>query len=126
MGDPGEHPTLFCRLSQVIQVQLFVTPWTAACQAPLSMGFSRKEYWSVLSCPPPGDPPDPGVEPTPLISPALAGGFFTTSAAWEAPFLALRREESGISLVVQWLRLWASNAGGTSSVPVWGTKIPHA
>ena len=45
-------------------VQLFVTPWTVACQAPLSMGFSRQEYWSGLPCPPPGDLPDPEVEPT--------------------------------------------------------------
>ena len=53
-------------------------------QAPLSMGFSRQEYWGGLSCPPPGDLPDPGIEPLPLMSPALAGGFFTTSATWEA------------------------------------------
>ena len=44
-------------------VQLFVTPWTAAHQAPLSMGFSRQEYWSGLPCPPPGDRPNPGIEP---------------------------------------------------------------
>ena len=51
------------------------TPWTAAFQAPLSMGFSRQEYWSGLSFSPPGDLPNPGIEPA---SPALAGGFFTT------------------------------------------------
>ena len=61
-------------------VQLFVTLWTAAHQAPLSMGFSRQENWSGLPCPPPEDPPDPGIEPTCLVSPALAGGFFTTGA----------------------------------------------
>ena len=44
------------------------------------MGFSRQEYWRGLPCPLPGDLPDPGIEPTPLMSPALAGGFFTTSA----------------------------------------------
>ena len=48
------------------------------------MGFSRQEYWSGLPCPPPGDLLDPGVEPTTLMSPALAGRFFTTSATWEA------------------------------------------
>ena len=48
------------------------------------MGFSRQEYWSGLPCPPPGDLPDPGMEPTSLTSPALAGGLFTTSATWEA------------------------------------------
>ena len=60
-------------------VQLFVTLWTVALQAPLSMGFSRQGYWSGLSFPPPGDLPDPGIEPMSLMSPALAGGFFTTS-----------------------------------------------
>ena len=55
--------------------------WTVAHQAPLSMGFSRQECWSGLPCPPPGDLPDPRIEPTP---PGLAGGFFTTSTAWEA------------------------------------------
>ena len=48
-------------------------------QAPLSMGFSRQEYWSGLPCPPPGVLPYPGIKPR---SPALAGGFFTTHAAW--------------------------------------------
>ena len=60
-------------------VWLFETPWTIARQAPLSMGFSRQEYWSGLPCPPPGDLPDPGIEPMSVASPALAGGFFTTA-----------------------------------------------
>ena len=55
-----------------------------AHQAPLSMGFSRQEYWSGLPCPPPGDLPDPGIKPTILMSPELAGGFLTASATWEA------------------------------------------
>ena len=46
------------------------------------MGFSRQEYWSGLPFPPPGDLPDPGIEPVSLGSPALAGGFLTTSAPW--------------------------------------------
>ena len=71
-------------LSRFSHVQLFVTPWTAAHQAPLSMRFSRQEYWNGLPCPPPGDLPDPGMEPTSLRSPALAGGFFTTGTTWEA------------------------------------------
>ena len=54
-----------------------------AHQAPLSMGFSSQEYWSGLPCPLPGDLPDPGIKPTSLMSPALAGGFFTTGATWE-------------------------------------------
>ena len=61
--------------------------WTTARRAPLPMGFSRQEYWSRLPCPPPGDLPDPGIEPVSLMSPVLAGGFFTTSANWEAHML---------------------------------------
>ena len=56
-------------------VYLFVTPWTVARQAPLSVGFPRQEYWSGLPFPSPGDLPDPGIEPS---SPALAGRFFIT------------------------------------------------
>ena len=70
-------------LSLLSCVWLFGTIWTIAHQAPLSMGFSRQEYWSWLPCPSPGDLPDPGIEPTSLASPALAGGFFTTSVTWE-------------------------------------------
>ena len=59
-------------------VELLETPWTVAQQAPLSMEFSRQEYWSGLSFPSPGDLPDPGIEPASLASPVLAGGFITT------------------------------------------------
>ena len=52
-------------------VQLFVTPWTMAHHSPLSMGFSRQEYWSGLPCLPPGDHPDPGIELVSLVAPAL-------------------------------------------------------
>ena len=65
-------------------VRLFVTPWTVARQAHLSIGFSRQEYWSGLPFPSPGDLPNPGIEPTFLVFPASAGGFFTTSTTWEA------------------------------------------
>ena len=64
------------------RVWLCVTPWTVAHQAPLSVKFSRQEYWSGLPFPPPGDLPDPGIEPTSLTSPALA--FFTIWATREA------------------------------------------
>ena len=55
------------------------TLWTVTCQAPLSMGFCRQEYWSGLPCPPPGDIPNPGIKPVSLMSPAMAGRFFITS-----------------------------------------------
>ena len=65
-------------------VRLCAILWTVALQAPLSMGFSRQEYWSGLPCPPPGDLPDAGIQPVSLMSPELAGGFFTTNTTWEA------------------------------------------
>ena len=61
------------RAQSLSRVRLFVTPWAEAHQAPVSMGFSRQEYWSELPRPPPGDLPDPGIEPASLVSPALAG-----------------------------------------------------
>ena len=69
-----------CRFSHV---QFCVTPWTVTLQAPLSMGFSRQQYWSGLPCLPPGDLSDPGIEPTSLSSAALAGEFFTTNTTWK-------------------------------------------
>ena len=60
--------------------QLFAIPWTVVHQAPLSMRFSRKEYWSGYPFTSPGDLPNSGIEPVSLMSPALAGVFFTTSA----------------------------------------------
>ena len=68
-----------CVLSRFSHVRLFVTLCTVASQAPLSMGFSRQEYWSGLPCSPPGDLLDPGMVPVSLMSPALPGRFFTTS-----------------------------------------------
>ena len=90
-GDVGSHPVLphtdktstLCDrkgaalfvCSSLSCVRLFVTPWTVAFQAPLSLKFPRQEYWSGLPFPFLGDLPDPGIEPG---SPALAGSFFTT------------------------------------------------
>ena len=68
-----------CACVQLLShVWLFVAPWTIACQAPLSVGFSRQEYWSGLPFPSPGDLLDLGIKPKSLVSPALADGFFTT------------------------------------------------
>ena len=61
-------------------VRPFVTPWTVARQVPLSMKFSRQEYWSGLPCPPPGDLPDPGIKPTSLMCAALTGGSLPTES----------------------------------------------
>ena len=62
------EPVAYMHAKLVRRVQLFVTLWTVASQAPLSMGFSRQEYWSRLPCPPPGDLPDPRMEPISLMS----------------------------------------------------------
>ena len=67
--------------SCLVMSDSFVTPWTVACQAPLSMGFPRQAYWSGLPFPSPGDLPDPGIEPT---SPALAHKFFTIESPGKA------------------------------------------
>ena len=66
------------------RVWLIETPWTVAYQVPLSMGFYRQEYWSGLPCSPPGDLPNPGIEPASPESPALSGRFFYHWATWEA------------------------------------------
>ena len=77
-------------ISQVLShfscIQLFGTLWTVNRQAPLSMGFSRQEYWSGLPFLSPRDLPDPGIEPASLMSLALVGQFFTAMATWETSF----------------------------------------
>ena len=97
LGAMQSHPTVKkknCEITLCVcvcvlsHVQLFVTPQTVAYQAPLSMGFSRQEYWSGLPFPSPEDLPDPGIKPASLVSPALAGRFFTTGTTWEALTLA--------------------------------------
>ena len=77
-----------CVLSHSSPVILFVTLWTVAHQAPLCMGFSGQEYWSGLPCPPPGDLPDPGIEPASLVSLAL-----------QADSLPLSHQESPLSSI---------------------------
>ena len=73
-----EGPCSLVYVSVLGHVQLFATLWTTAHQGPLSMAFSRQEYWSRLPFPPPGDLLDPGIEPASLASPALPGRFFST------------------------------------------------
>ena len=93
-------------LSCFSHVQLFATLWNVAFQAPLCMGLSRQAYWSGLPFLPPGDLPGPGIKPVSLMSPALAGGFFTTSPTWEV-FV-------GLSMMLF----------GTIKAPGWGAEEP--
>ena len=74
-----------CWVQLLSCIWFFRIPRSVAHQTPLSMGFVWQEYWSGLPFPPPGDLPHPGVDPESLVSPALAGGFFTTGTTWEAP-----------------------------------------
>ena len=83
-----------CRLSHD---QLFATPWTVDCQAPLSMEFFRQEYWSGLPFPPAGDLSYPRIKPMSPVSPALAGGFFTTSTLFNP------HEESSGGGITVWI-----------------------
>ena len=66
------------RVHMLSHIQLFTNPWTIAHQVPLSVEFSKQEYWSGLLFPTPGDLPNPGIKSMSLASPSLAGGFFTT------------------------------------------------
>ena len=99
-------------LSRFSCVCLFVIGWTVAHQAPLSMGFSRQEYWSGLPFPSPGDPPNPVINPLYLMSPELTGGFFTTSATWETLVWPL------LFLKCRWLTFVRAHAASGPPVPL--------
>ena len=92
-------------LSRFSHVRLFVTLWTVAHQAPLTMGFSRQEYWSGLPWPSPEDLSDPGIEPMSFMSPVLAGGLFITSTNWEACFFHLEMFECDKEMLLNHLKL---------------------
>ena len=115
-----------CAMCSVVS-NSFATICTVARQAPLSMGFSRQEYWSGLSCPPPGDLPDPNSHHLCLlhcwwIYPLIHQG---SSSSMLVPCKKKERKRKRTSLMAQWLSLCTSNAGFVSSIPA-ETKIPHA
>ena len=88
LNPKNQHPRyMLVRAQSLSRVQLFVTQWTVACQAPLSLGFSRQEYWSGLPFPPPGDLPDPGIELASPESPALQVDSLLLSH-WGRPMVA--------------------------------------
>ena len=80
---PPGTTTISTEVTSAQSCLILCNPTDCSRQAPLSLGFFRQEYWSGLSRSPPGDLPDPGTEPGSLVSAAQAGGFFTTSAAYE-------------------------------------------
>ena len=101
--------------------------WTVARQAPLSMGFSRQEYWCGLPCPPPGNLPDLRIKSTSLSSPALAGRFFTISTTWYITAVPIYIPANSVgrfpslptlaSICRLWIFLWwpSSSLGGSES-----------
>jgi len=116
-----------CVLSSFSRVRLFVTPWTVGCQAPLSMGFSRQEYWGGLPFPSPGDLPDPGIEPASLTSPALVGGFFITSAAWEAQSMGSQRVRRDRATTKLYLTAGMHNSRKFSNFLLWASmRLQHS
>ena len=78
----GQENVVYIHARLLSSVWPFVISWTVACQVPLSMGFSRQEYWSGKPSPSPGNLPDPGIEPTSPTSLALTGGFFYHCTTW--------------------------------------------
>ena len=102
----GNSSVPFCVCAQSLSpVQLFVTPWTIACQAPLSIGFSQQEYWSGLPFPSPGDLLYSGIKPTP---PAFAGKFFITEPPGKpnSILLMLRRRPWEIIIFFKVWKRW--------------------
>ena len=112
-----------CVLSRFSHVQLFVTLRTVALQAPLSMGFSRQEYWSGFPCPPPGDLPNPGIEPVSLAAPALQADSLPLSIR-EAPCMAWSQPVSSALLKGSF---WSPSGLLVSGdlLPSWLSLIPQ-
>ena len=118
-------------LSCFSRIWLFVTLWAINHQVFLSMGFSRQEYQSGLLCPPPGDLPDPGIEPASLTYPALADRFFTSNATWEAP--TYWAPAQGLALPVvhavnplpQEFTMWGLDGVWEGWEALWGSDVDH-
>ena len=102
LGESPKGDTETDRKTEVFVAQLCPTLFNSMDhsppQAPLSMGFSRQKHWSGLPFPSPGDRRIPRIEPASLMSPALAGRFFTTSATWEAKFMFIHVSDEGLVL----------------------------
>ena len=96
-------PPKVCMLSHFSHVQLFVTLWTVARHA-LSLGFFRQEHWNGLSCPPPGDLPNPAIKPTSPVSPALQADSLST----EPPEKPIKSERLFTNLIIRQLFLAAT------------------
>ena len=105
------------KVKSLSRVQLFLTPWTVAYQAPLSMGFSRQEYWSGLPLPSPGDLSDSGIEPRSLVAQTVK--CLPTMQETRFQFLgredALEKEMATHSSILAWRISWTEEPGGLQS-----------
>ena len=120
------------RTRMLSRVWLFVTPWTVAHQAPLSMGFPRQEYWSGLRFPPPGDISDTGIEPKFPASPALPGGFFIIKPSRKPAHIAGKKHHFCVclwgcfpkSIAFEWGIKWSSSSPVQVGYPplLWGLE----
>ena len=109
---------LFCCLVNKSYPSLLWFPWTVAYQAPLSMGFPRPEYWNGLPFPPPGDLPDPEMELTSPVTPALAGGFFTTEPTGKPYCVLVSQWVQSLSRVLLFVTTWiAARQASLSPTP---------
>ena len=106
----GSRRPCLCVCCYFCHIRLYVTLWTVAHEAPLSMGFSWQEYWSGLPYPPPGDCSGLGIKPASFMSLASSGWFFTTSTTWEAPckFIGFKYCMVFCNIKLAW-NLWKQN-----------------
>ena len=112
-------------VSHFSRVQPLATPWTEARQAPLSMGFSRQEYWSGLPCPPPGDLSDPGIKPASVTSTCTSRQALTISATWEAHLLC-GRATNWIIIILQRVSCRSESSEPHSRLPSLGVWYQEA
>ena len=114
----------FCVCAQSSScVRLFGTPWTVAHQAPLSKGFSSQEYWSGLPFFPPGAVSDPGIESASLMSPALAGRFFTTEPSGKPTVITSLKKERIFQRMKTKLSHGICLNGGRNGIATWNNSF---
>ena len=106
-----------CVISSFSCVRLFATPWTIARQVPLSMGFSKQEYWSELPCHPPGVLPDPGIESVSPASPALQAILYPLSHMGTRLWAYLCSIHFIFFMIIKWVNFY-------KSLSVWYKIIP--
>ena len=125
------HPGPACMLSHFSCFLLYLTLWTVACQASLFMGLSRQEYWSRLPFPPPGDLPDPGIEPASPATPVLQADSLPLShrrSHWKAHFfikMFLSLPPCLMKIYIQNVHTLKARFDFNMLLQHWILKLPH-